>query len=339
VDLAQAGDGSGRLFVLEQIGVIRVIQDNQRQDQPFLDIRDRVGSQGNEQGLLGIAFHPDFQNNGFFYLNYTDNSGDTVISRFTTPVDANGSRPLADPASEKVLLQVDQPFANHNGGQVIFGPDGYLWIGLGDGGSGGDPRNNGQNPDTLLGKLLRIDVNQGDPYSIPADNPFTAGGGAVEVWALGLRNPWRFSFDSLTGDLYIGDVGQNQWEEVDYLPGGTVSSPVNFGWNVREGVHPYRDNMGEEGLVDPIFEYDHNSGCSITGGFVYRGKSLPDLNGVYLVGDYCSGLVWGLIPSGDGWTSDVLFRTGLSISSFGVDGDGEMYLMDLGGGVYKLEAR
>jgi glucose/arabinose dehydrogenase len=229
IGLANAGDGSNRLFVIEQAGVIRILQNGLLTPEPFLDIRAQVGSQANEQGLLGLAFHPKYAKNGYFYVNYTDLQGDTVIARFSV----SASDPQrADPTSEKRLLAVDQPYPNHNGGQVIFGPDGYLYLGLGDGGSGGDPAGNGQSRATLLGKILRIDVDKGDPYAIPPDNPFAQGGGRAEIWAYGLRNPWRFSFDRLTGDLYIADVGQNQWEEIDWLPAG--QSGANLGWDVFE---------------------------------------------------------------------------------------------------------
>ncbi len=213
--VASAGDGSGRLFILEQAGTIRVVNGNKLEPAPFLDISDRVGSRGNEQGLLGIAFHPNFNQNGYFFVDFTDRNGNTVIARFTAPTGKN-----ADPASELVILQVKQPFPNHNGGQLVFGPDHYLWIGLGDGGSQGDPNNNGQSLDTLLGKILRLDVDHASPYAIPKDNPFASGGGRPELWAYGLRNPWRVTFDRQTGDLFIADVGQDLWEEIDYLPAG-----------------------------------------------------------------------------------------------------------------------
>ena len=341
VDLAGPQDFPGKLFVLEQAGVIRIIQDGVILPEPFLDIRDRVGSGGNEQGLLGIAFHPQFIKNGYFYVNYTDKQGNTVIARFSATLDDNPNL-RADPASESILLQVDQPYANHNGGQLVFGPDGYLWIGLGDGGGQGDPNGNGQSSQSLLGKILRIDVDQGNPYAIPEDNPYANGGGLPEIWAIGLRNPWRFSFDRLTGDLFIGDVGQNSWEEIDYLPAGYVSTPVNFGWNRREGSHPYSDQANDDttGLINPIFEYSHDSGCSVTGGFVYRGVDLPDLHGVYLFGDYCSGLVWGSVPKGqNSWDTRILFSTGYQIASFGEDQNGEIYLLDLNGNVYRLEKK
>ena len=340
VDIVNAGDGSGRLFILQQVGVIRVLQDGQLLAEPFLDLRDRVGSAANEQGLLGIAFHPQFSRNGYFYVNYTDYSGDTVIARFTAPAGESGFRPAGDASSELILLRVDQPAANHNGGQLQFGPDGYLWIGPGDGGGQGDPNGYAQSPDSLLGKLLRIDVDAQQPYAIPADNPFAGGGGAPEIYALGLRNPWRFTFDRLTGDLFIADVGQNRWEEIDYLPEGFSGAPLNYGWNIREGAHPYRDIPTDALLTDPIHEYSHDAGCSITGGVVYRGEDLPGYRGIYLFGDYCSGTLWGLIPAADGgWQTQVLFQTGFKMAAFGEDEAGEVYLLDLNGGVYKLTAR
>ena len=246
LDMATPTDGSGRILILEQAGTIRVAQNGALLPGVFLDITDRVGSRESEQGLLGIALHPDFGSNGFFYINYTDKNGDTVIARYSvTKEDPN----RADPNSEKVLLQVDQPYANHNGGSMVFGPDGYLYMGLGDGGSGGDPHGNGQSHDTLLGKLLRVDVNNGDPYAIPQDNPFAKGGGKAEIWAYGLRNPWRFSFDRLTKDLYIADVGQDQWEEVDFLAGNQPGG-ANFGWNYREGKHPFRGQPPADATID-----------------------------------------------------------------------------------------
>jgi glucose/arabinose dehydrogenase len=328
-----AGDGSGRLFILEQGGVIRIVQDAAILPDPFLDITSQVGSGGNEQGLLGLAFHPDYESNGFFYVNYTDLNGDTVISRFQVSADAN----IADPSSEKILLQVDQPFPNHNGGNLEFGSDGYLYAGLGDGGSQGDPNGNGQSLETYLAKLLRIDVNSGDPYGIPADNPF-ANGGLPEIWAYGFRNPWRFSFDRATGDLYIADVGQNQWEEVDYLPTGSLGGG-NFGWNVMEGTHPYQGEATDS-MIAPVTEYEHGNRCSITGGHVYRGQALPAWNGVYFYGDYCSGEILGLVHNADGsWESRLLFDTGFLITSFGVDEAGEIYVLDRNGGLYQLQAQ
>lgn len=341
VDLAGPKDVPGKLFALEQAGVIRIIQDGVLLPEPFLDIRDRVGSGGNEQGLLGIAFHPQFIKNGYFYVNYTDKQGNTVIAKFSAILDGNPNL-KADLASESILLQVDQPYANHNGGQMVFGPDGYLWIGLGDGGGQGDPNGNSQSSQTLLGKILRIDVDNASPYVIPPDNPYANGGGLPEIWAIGLRNPWRFSFDRLTGDLFIGDVGQNSLEEIDHLPVGYVSKPVNFGWNKREGSHPYTDqaNANTTGLTEPIFDYGHDLGCSVTGGFVYRGVDLPDLQGVYIFGDYCSGLIWGSVPKDqNSWDTRILFSTAYRIASFGEDQNGEIYLLDLNGSIYRLEKK
>lgn len=333
--VTHAGDGSGRVFVVEQDGRIRVIQGGATLPEPFLDIDERVGSESNEQGLLGLAFHPDYEQNGFFYVDYTDVRGDTVVSRFQVSQDAN----IADAASEQVLLQVDQPYPNHNGGYVEFGPDGYLYIGLGDGGSQGDPHGNAQSLETLLGKILRIDVSSGSPYAIPPDNPFANGGGLPEIWALGLRNPWRFSFDRATRDLHVADVGQNQWEEVNFLPGDIVGG-ANFGWNYFEGNHEYEVG-GPENFLFPVAEYSHaEGGCSITGGYVYRGAALPAWNGVYFYADYCSGIVWGLVQHADGaWESRVLYETGLLITSFGLDEASELYLVSRDGAIYQLQAQ
>jgi glucose/arabinose dehydrogenase len=324
VDIQNADDGSGRLFIVEQPGRIRVIQSNQLLATPFLDITDRVDDNGSEQGLLGLAFHPNHEQNGFFYVNYTRAGGDTVIARFQVTGDPN----LADPNSEKRLIEVEQPFPNHNGGAAAFGPDGHLYLGLGDGGSGGDPLGSGQSLNTLLGKILRIDVDSGDPYAIPADNPF-----GNEIWAYGLRNPWRMSFDRQTGDLWIGDVGQGQWEEIDTYAHGTPVG-ANFGWNVMEGSHNY-EGEAQPGLILPAAEYSHAQGCSVTGGYVYRG-AMPEWQGIYLYGDYCTGFLWGLIPSGDGWQSQVLFETRVQISTFGEDESGEVHLADYGGTIYRL---
>lgn len=333
--VTNAGDGSGRLFVVEQDGRIWIVQDGATLPEPFLDIVEQVGSESNEQGLLGLAFHPDYEQNGSFYIDYTDNNGDTVVSRYRVSVDAN----IADAASEQVLLQVDQPYPNHNGGHLAFGPDGYLYIGLGDGGSQGDPHGNGQSLETLLAKILRIDVNSGSPYGIPADNPFANGGGLPEIWAYGLRNPWRFNFDTATGDLYIADVGGSAWEEVNWLPGGIVGGS-NFGWNYMEGMHNHEGDP-PEGLLSPVVEYSHSEGgCSVTGGYVYRGAALPAWNGVYFYADYCSGLVWGLVQHADGaWESRLLFDTRELITSFGQDEAGELYLVARSGTIYQLQAQ
>lgn len=325
VDIQSSQDGSGRLFVIEKVGRIRILQNGQLLDVPFLDITNRVGSRSNEQGLLGLAFHPSYEDNGRFFVNYTDKNGNTVIARYQVSSDPN----VADPASETALLRVEQPFPNHNGGVLAFGPNGYLYAGLGDGGSQGDPFGNAQNLNTLLGKILRLDVDQGEPYVIPSDNPFGS-----EVWALGLRNPWRMSFDRVTGDLYVADVGQNTWEEIDFLPAGSPGG-ANFGWSYREGAHNYEGNA-PAGLIEPVAEYSHaEGGCSVTGGYVYRG-SMSEWQGIYLYGDYCSGLIWGLIRSGAGWQNQLLFEAGVTITSFGQDESGGVYFASDSGGIYCL---
>lgn len=319
-------DGSGRLFVVEKAGRIRIIQDGQLLQTPFLDITDRVGSSGNEQGLLGLVFHPQYVQNGRFFVNYTDKNGNTVIARFQVSSDPN----VADENSEVKLLGVHQPYQNHNGGSLMFGPDGYLYAGLGDGGSQGDPNGNGQNTNVLLGKILRLDVDNGDPYSIPAGNPF-----GNEIWDYGFRNPWRISFDRITNDLYIGDVGQNTWEEIDFIPAGTPGG-LNFGWNKFEGNHPYSGNPSQAGVTFPVAEYSHQEGgCSVTGGYVYRG-SMPEWNGIYLYADYCSGYIWGLLKADNVWQTQLLFDEDANITSFGQDDAGEIYFLSDSGEVYKL---
>jgi glucose/arabinose dehydrogenase len=336
IGLANAGDGSDRLFVLEQPGLIRIIQDNELLPEPFLDITSQVSCCG-ERGLLGIAFHQQYEENGFFFVNYSDLNGDTVIARFQT----TGEIDRANPESEVKLLVVEQPYSNHNGGGMAFGPNGYLYIGLGDGGSGGDPQGNAQDTNTLLGKLLRLDVDQGDFYAIPPDNPYAQTGGAPEVWAYGLRNPWRLSFDRLTGDLYIGDVGQGSWEEIDYIPAGNSGS-VNFGWNHMEGAHPYGNSAapGDINFTDPVAEYGRAQGYSVIGGVVYRGEELPDWQGLYFYGDYGSGIIWGLLPAeDDSWQNRMLYQTGTSITSFGEDESGEVYFVSYQGDLYQLVKR
>ena len=333
-------DGSGRLFVVEKPGRIRIVADGQAAATPFLDLTDRVRSSGSEQGLLGLAFPPDYATTGYFFVDYTDASGATVVARFQAT-----SPDQADPASEFVVLTFPQPAVNHNGGMITFGPDGYLWIGTGDGGAAGDRFGNGQNPATFLGKLLRLDVTSDPsvPYVIPADNPWVSadwnGQDVIdEVWALGLRNPWRFSFDRATGDLWIGDVGQNQYEEVDFVPAGSPGG-LNFGWPILEATHCYQSaSCDPAGTVLPVLEYTHAGHCSITGGYVYRGSQYPALNGIYFYGDYCSGTIWAATPDGDGWTATEVLRSGRSVASFAEDETGEVYVIDLGGGVYQLTA-
>ena len=311
--------------MIEKPGRIRIIENDQLVDTPFLDITDRVGSNGNEQGLLGLAFHPQYQENGRFFVNYTDTRGDTVIARFQVSSDLN----VADSGSEVQLFGYDQPFPNHNGGVMAFGPDGYLYIGSGDGGAAGDPMGNAQNTSTLLGKILRVDVDSAEPYAVPSDNPF-----GNEIWAYGLRNPWRMSFDQATGDLYIGDVGQGEWEEIDYLPAGS-SGGINFGWDHREGAHDY-EGGGPDGMLDPVAEYSHvEGGCSVTGGYVYRG-SMPEWNGIYLYGDYCTGLIWGMLQVDGGWQTQRLFDVDVTITSFGQDDAGEVYLISDNGEIFRL---
>ncbi|MCB9436917.1 MAG: PQQ-dependent sugar dehydrogenase [Anaerolineales bacterium] len=333
--LVAAPDDSGRLFVLEQPGRIRIIDsEGNLLSTPFLDLVDKTGITANERGLLGFAFHPDFANNGTFYIDYTRlDSGDTVVSRYQISADDPNR---ADPASETIIIEIDQPYGNHNGGMIAFGPDGYLYIGMGDGGSAGDPLQSGQNSFSLLGALLRIDVDHGDPYAIPDDNPFADGqDGLPELWAIGLRNPWRFSFDIDTNDLYIADVGQNQYEEVNFQPADSTGGE-NYGWNIYEGNHLYSGIPFDE-AVFPVAEYSHSEGCSVTGGYVYRGEAIPALQGYYLYGDYCSGTVWWLKQAEDGkWEHDVLFDTDMQITSFGQDTAGEIYIVDRRGGVYQV---
>lgn len=345
VQVTHAGDGSGRLFVVEQRGVIKVIKNGTILGTPFLDIRGQVRSPanggGSEQGLLGLAFHPNYETNGYFYLNYTNNSGHTIIARYS--VSANPD--VANAASTFTLLTINQPYANHNGGQLLFSPlNGYLYIGMGDGGSGGDPGNRAQNINDLLGKMLRIDVDGGSPYAIPPTNPFAATAGADEIWALGLRNPWRFSFDRATGDLYIGDVGQNQWEEISYQAANTPGG-VNFGWRCREGAHTYNTDPPCNNptflntLTDPITEYNHSEGNAVTGGFVYRGPLYPALVGRYFFADYGAGRIWSIYKTGPtSWSNrEMELDTSFLISAFGEDEAGELYVVGYNNGViYRL---
>jgi glucose/arabinose dehydrogenase len=328
---APAGDP--RLFVVEQPGRIRVVEDGRLLPTPFLDLTDRVRS-GGERGLLSVAFHPDYARNGRLFVYYTDLDGDTRVERYTVTDDPD----RADPASAKPILSVEQPYANHNGGLVVFGPDGKLYVGLGDGGSGGDPQGNGQDLGTLLGKILRIDVDAGDPYAVPPDNPFVGRAGArPEIWAYGLRNPWRFAFDRSAGLLYIADVGQNEWEEIDVAPADRGG--LNYGWNTMEGSHCFgSSSCAREGLTAPVVEYPHSEGCSVTGGHVYRGRRAPSLAGRYVYGDYCQGWVRTLrrSASGDPERQTLALGDVGSILSFGEDSAGELYLLSSNGRVYRM---
>ncbi len=330
---APTGD-TARLFVVEQSGQIRIVQHGQLLPAAFLDIHTRLVS-GGEQGLLSAAFHPSYATNGYFYVNYTDLNGDTRVERYTvSAADSN----LADTATHKLIIFIPQPYTNHNGGLVMFGPDGMLYIGMGDGGSGGDPQNRAQSPDSLLGKLLRIDVDAGDPYAIPAGNPFATSGGAKEIWALGLRNPWRFAFDRAAGLLYIADVGQGAWEEVDVQPAS--QGGLNYGWRIMEGAHCYNpSSCSSTGLVLPAVEYDHSNGqCAIIGGFVYRGTRFPALAGQYFYADLCAGWVRSFSYAGGAVTGQTSWNLDLSPGSplsFGEDARGELYLLT-GGGVYRI---
>jgi glucose/arabinose dehydrogenase len=338
VHVTHAGDGSGRIFVVEQGGRIRILDNGVVLPASFLDLASvnppRLVA-GGEQGLLSVAFPPGFASKRYFYVNYTRSpDGATVVARYRVSAgDAN----VADPASEEVILTVSQPFANHNGGQLAFGPDGYLYIGMGDGGSGGDPFQVAQNPDNVLGKLLRIDVESGTaPYAVPPDNPFVGVAGVrPEIWALGLRNPWRFSFDRGTGDLYLGDVGQGSFEEIDFQPAGDPGGR-NYGWNIMEGDSCYPPGTvgcNRTGLALPVFVYDHSLGCSVTGGHVYRGSAFPSLQGVYLFGDLCSTRIWGIRKNGAAWDNALLAdSTALTITTFGEDESGNVYVVNYANG-------
>lgn len=333
VAISNAGDE--RLFVTQQAGMIRVVKDGKLLPAPFLDLSAQTKSEG-ERGLLGLAFPADYAASGRFYVYYTGNDGNSVLSRFTV---TSGNADRADETSEEVLLEQDQPYSNHNGGQLAFGPDGYLYLGLGDGGSGGDPQGKGQNLNTLLGKLLRLDVSGDTGYTVPDDNPFVSVRDARgEIWAYGLRNPWRFSFDE-NGDLYIADVGQNAYEEVNLQPAAS-NGGENYGWNVMEADSCYQPAEGcdQTDLVLPVVSYPHGAkwGNSITGGYVYRGEAVDGLVGDYLFADFGSGRVWRTNAASD-WEIEPLLETGFNISTFGKGFDGELYLADYGAGaLYRI---
>ena len=319
-------DQPHRLFVVEQDGRILIIQGKTVRSTPFLDISEKL-STGGERGLLGLAFHPNFAENGRLFVNYTRREDQaTVLAEYRV-----SSNPNKADQTETIILVIPQPYGNHNGGMIAFGPDHYLYIGMGDGGSGGDPKNYAQNHNELLGKFLRIDVDQQRPYDIPPDNPFVQRISRPEIFALGLRNPWRFSFDRETGDLWAGDVGQNEWEEIDVIKKGN-----NYGWRLMEGTHcfnPETHCRATANLVDPVTEYAHSSGrCSVTGGYVYRGTKIPALLGTYVFGDFCSGEIWGYR---EGHTQR-LRATDLQISSFGEDGEGELYVLGYGGEIFRI---
>ena len=341
-----ARDGTGRLFIVEKTGKIRIVKGGSLLATPFLDLSASV-SKGGEQGLLGLAFHPSYKTNRKLYVNYTDRSGNTVVREFrastTNPDRVAGS-------TGRTIIRIAQPYANHNGGMIAFGRDGYLYIGMGDGGSGGDPGNRAQSTSTLLGKMLRINVNGRTStrnYTIPSSNPYVGRTGRDEIWQRGLRNPWRFSFDRANGNLWIGDVGQNKYEEVDRAV-RTTTGPgrgINWGWRVMEGFHCYRPATGcsTSGKKKPLLEYSHasNGRCAVTGGYVYRGKAIPALAGWYVYGDYCSGEVWAVPGTASSKPTPVrLLGTGSGrlVAGFGQDDAGELYLCDLNGTVYRFDA-
>lgn len=345
-DLQSVRDGSGRLFVVEQDGVIRVFKNDSgvKSSAVFLDLRSRVDTGGNEMGMLGLAFHPDFKTHPEFFVDYTASKlakRITRVARFTAPAKQSGG--IA--SSEETVIEIDQPYSNHNGGQVAFGPDGMLYIGMGDGGAGGDPQGNAQNLRSLLGKILRIDVSV-KPYRIPSDNPFLLAPSRGEVFAYGLRNPWRFAFDRANGQLWSGDVGQNTYEEIDIIEKGK-----NYGWDCREGNHPYQPVSehsklcdAASNLIDPVWEYGRSEGISITGGYVYRGQALPDLVGWYVYADYGSGNIWALRMENGKAVNRLLTHAGILISTFGVDENDELYICAHNPGgdptkIYKLVAR
>lgn len=367
VAVRHAGDSSGRLFIVEREGKIRIFNGSQVLGTPFFDIG--LGSDpppfisGGEQGLLGLAFHPDYSTNGYFYVNYTESAtppndcpsgascnSNTVIARYSVSA---GDSQVADPDSEVRLLVINQDYGNHNGGNILFGPDGYLYIGMGDGGSAGDPQDRAQSLDSLLGKMLRIDVDGGGfpsdcgsvgNYGIPQNNPLRdgAGGDCDEIWALGLRNPWRWSFDRHTGDMYIGDVGQNKWEEIDYEPWSSTGA-LNYGWRCYEGNHTYDTNgCGAPGQYEfPIVEYDQriSNRAAVTGGYVYRGPTIGALQGWYVFADYSSGEVWFTTPNNQGgWSTQLWQDVNLVVSSFGEDESGELYLVNLSGSIHRMSS-
>ena len=337
-NLVQVDDGKDRIFVTEQVGLIHVFPNDNEivSADVFLDIRDRVSTSGNEEGLLGLAFHPEYRETGYFFVYYSSSSPRrSIVSRFYSDP---RHQDRVNPRTEFVIMEIGQPFSNHNGGQIAFGPDGYLYISVGDGGFKGDPHSNGQNLGTLLGTILRIDVDSlptGKSYGIPPDNPFVEVDGArQEIWAYGLRNPWRFSFDRFTGSLLAGDVGQNDWEEINVIQKG-----LNYGWDIMEGNHCFspQANCVTVGLELPAAEYSQSEGCAVVGGHFYRGSGLPSLSGTYVYGDYCSGKIWGLQFNGQSVTNqEMLIDSDLSITSFGQDLTGNLYILTRNDGIFSI---
>lgn len=331
------GSTDTRLFIVEQAGTIRsVIPFESSQPEMFLDIRNKIQA-GGEMGLLGLAFHPHYDQNGFVFINYTDKENNTVVSRYHIP---EGSTAV-DPDSEKIVFTVTQPYDNHNGGDLAFGSDGFLYVTLGDGGRAGDPDNRAQNKDSFFGKILRVNVDTNEPYTVPDSNPFVGQANAKsEIWAYGLRNPWRISFDSATGDLYIADVGQGNMEEIDFQPAHSKGG-INYGWRCFEGTREYNNQgcEGADGYEVPIVEYDHSDGrCSVTGGYVYRGETYPALKGKYFYGDFCGGQIFSAKKEGSIWKQTLEAETQYSISAFGQATDGELYFADYkDGGIYRVE--
>ena len=339
VYLTSARDGTGRLFVVEQTGKIKIIQGSSVVG-TFLDVGSEI-SHGSEQGLLGLAFHPQFKTNGLFFVNFTRANGDTVVNRYRV----SGTNPnVALRSSALRIITIGQPYDNHNGGTLQFGPDGYLYIGMGDGGSGGDPGNRAQDVTTLLGKMLRIDINGSvgsRHYRIPSSNPYVGRHGRNEIWARGLRNPWKYSFDRTTGTLWIGDVGQNRYEEIDRSGGNAPGRGVNYGWRVLEGRHCFKPASGcnRTGKTMPVVEYSHSEGCSVTGGYAYRGSNVPALFGRYVFADYCSGTIWSIPRKpGSSATKSLVLNTSMNISSFGESASNELYVVDRGGTIYRFDA-
>jgi glucose/arabinose dehydrogenase len=330
--------GDERLFVLEKdAGDIEILMTSGQYVGTFLDLTGLI-STGGERGLLGLAFHPNYGDNGYFYVNYTNTAGHTVIARYQVSSNPN----VADPASAQILLTINQPYSNHNGGHLAFGPDGYLYIGMGDGGSAGDPQNFAQNPLSLLGKMLRIDVNQANGYGIPPTNPYAGQNDTLpEIWAIGLRNPWKFSFDRQTGDMFIGDVGQNVWEEINFQSAAS-NGGENYGWRCYEADAAYNTSgcQNSSAYVYPVAAFNHSSPynfCSITGGVVYRGSDFPALQGIYFFSDYCDGDIYALTFDGNQWNDTELFGSNAGVVAFGEDAQGEVYVVNNGGTIFRLE--